>query len=528
MSTTTALAMEVPPTSGLTRYRVLIGAIVIQLLLGTIYGYSIFWQPLQSTLFPAILVRTEPQQAAEPGTVLVETSAAADRLRSQQQGYLKYAFSICVLSFAAVMVIAGRVQDVQGPRFTATIGGVLLGSGFILAGLMQHPIVLYLAHAAFTGVATTLLLMIFHALFARLDRDQFPILACVRQGIVVAGAVAGLLLGTYYVGKQGEIDQLLLLWGTVGFLAGAGVGFAYVCPIAALIKWFPTSKGLITGVAVAGFGFGAYIFSHKSFPLSAENFIKTRGIEGLFLLHGLICLVGVSLGATLLRNPPGTPPKAAADTHWQDLLRRPSFYVLWLMYFSGSLAGLMVIGIVKPFAGEQLVAAAGALLDEATRKELLAKGATAVGWLAIFNALGRIVWGFVSDRMGRTVAFVANFLIQACVMSLLASMSTEVTLAVAASVVGFNYGGCFALFPSATAELYGAKNLGVNYGWVFTSYGIAGVVGIAAGNAARTATGSYAAAFIVAAALCVASALLALVLHAILRRQKTAQAASPR
>jgi OFA family oxalate/formate antiporter-like MFS transporter len=191
------------------------------------------------------------------------------------------------------------------------------------------------------------------------------------------------------------------------------------------------------------------------------------------------------------------------------------------------MAGLMVIGILKGFAGEQLVSAAGgaAALGDTRARELFDRGVAAVGWLAVFNALGRIVWGFVSDRVGRTTAFVAMFLLQAAMMFVLGGLDTEVSLAVGASIVGFNFGGNFALFPSATADLFGAKNLGANYGWVFTSYGIAGVVGIVAGNAARTLTGSYAAAFSVAGALCIVSAALAVAMRVQRARATTRPAA---
>ena len=145
-----------------------------------------------------------------------------------------------------------------------------------------------------------------------------------------------------------------------------------------------------------------------------------------------------------------------------------------------------------------------------------------MGWLAIFNAVGRIAWGFISDRIGRTIAFVAMFVAQAVMMFVLGAMQTEVSLAVAASVVGFNFGGNFALFPSATADLFGSRNLGANYGWVFTSYGLAGVVGIAAGNTAKTMTGSYTAAFAVAGVLCLVSAGLAVGLAVAHRRQAAA------
>jgi OFA family oxalate/formate antiporter-like MFS transporter len=513
------------------RARVLVGAILIQLILGTVYGYSIFWRPLDARVFPPIVTQAEFQLLEEGGSYVREVTVVADdaakkRRESEQQGYLKYAFSICILSFAGTMVLAGRVQDVKGPRFTATIGGLLLGGGFLVAGLMNHFLVFYLAHAAFAGVVTMLLLALYRTLTRNVDVTRMPMLRDAHLAIVAVCVVAAVLMGERYVGRMGEIDRLFMLWGTVGFLAGAGIGFAYVCPIAALIKWFPTRKGLVSGLAVAGFGFGAYIFSHPQLPFSAENYLRDHGIVSLFTAHGLVSLVAVAIGASLLSNPP-TSTQVKFESAWQDTLRRPAFYVLWLMFFSGAMAGLMVIGILKGFAGEQLVNAAGgaAALGEGRARELFDRGVAAVGWLAVFNALGRIVWGLVSDRVGRTTAFVAMFLLQAAMMFVLGGLDTELSLAVGASIVGFNFGGNFALFPSATADFFGAKNLGANYGWVFTSYGIAGVVGIVAGNTARTLTGSYGAAFSVAGVLCIVSAALAIGMR-VQRRRAAAQASA--
>jgi len=151
--------------------------------------------------------------------------------------------------------------------------------------------------------------------------------------------------------------------------------------------------------------------------------------------------------------------------------------MLWAMFFSGALAGLTVIGVAKGFAGEQLVTAAGAVTPE-VRQNLMEKGALAVGSLSIFNAIGRIVWGTISDRLGRTITFVIMFAFQAVMMFILPLLTTETAITLGAGLVGFNFGGNFAVFPSATADLFGSKNLGANYGLVFTSYGVAGVAGI--------------------------------------------------
>ncbi len=521
VTTTTA-----PPDKG-KRFQVLIGAILVQLILGTVYGYSIFWEPLSSNIFPVVL--TEAQQTTQiqagtftEGAIVVADVAAVNIEMAKQQGILKYAFSICILSFAAVMVIAGRVQDVHGPRIPAIIGGLLMGTGFIYAGLMSNAIVFYLAHALFAGVVTLLILMIFDAFFGHAQEDSV-IVRYAPMGIMTTCIVASIMLGNQYVGKIAEMDRLLLLWGTIGFMAGAGIGFAYVCPIAALMKWFPDHKGLVSGIAVAGFGLGAYLFSQN---WGALGYIGKQGIFPFFIAHGAICIVGVTAGALLLCNPPDTHPAAKKalmpDSKWQETLKDPAFYLLWLMFFSGAMAGLMVIGIIKVFAGEQLVSAAmeaGGTLSSSEISTLMLKGSAAVGLLAIFNAVGRIVWGFISDKIGRTATFVSMFLLQAGIMFFLAGMKTEASLSFGAALVGFNFGGNFALFPSATADFFGAKNLGANYGWVFTAYGIAGVVGIAAGNFAKVLTGSYAAAFTLAAVLCLLSAGLAIVLQMMQKRK---------
>lgn len=480
-----------------TRWRVMGGAIVIQLILGTVYGYSIFWQPLERDWFPS-------------------AAGSADAVVTQSQ--MKYAFGICLLSFAGSMIFAGRLQDLRGPRFTAAIGGALLAGGFLIAGQAHHLATYYVCHALLMGVVTIGLLTLSHALFGRVDPEAWPIVRFVPHGIVAAVVVCGVVLGNQFVtGDQG--DRLFLLWASVGLIAGVGIGFAYVCPIAALVKWFPRQKGMVAGIAVAGFGLGAWLFSQQ-WVLGAVGFIEQYGIRTFFSVHALVCLVAVCGAAMLLANPPspsvGAPSgaaggAAAGELAWRQTLRTASFYKVWLMFFSGALAGLMVIGILKPFAGQQLLDAAtagGAALDELTRRDLLMKGAEAVAWLAVFNAIGRIFWGWASDRIGRSAAMTAMFALQSVAMLTLSALDTSWTLAIGSAFVGFNFGGNFAVFPSLTADLFGSRNLGANYGWVFTSYGVAGVSGVALGNAAMQATGSYFTAFAIAAALCLASAVL--------------------
>ena len=518
-----------------TRYVVLVGALIVQLVLGTLYGYSIFWRPLELEIFPPTLTAQQAEargidangvRPGEPRTidsddgtiVIAATAPEVARIQAQHQGYLKYAFSIAVFAFAVTMVIAGRIQDVTGPRIPALIGAFLMGTGFILAGFMKSAVVFYLAHSALMGALAIVLLLLLHAVTAKVDPTENPMVRWAPYGIMTMVIVLGVGLSDRYVGDAGPFNRLMVLWGTVGVLAGAGIGFAYVCPIAALVKWFPKQKGLVTGLAVTGFGLGAYVF--KGQTLGAKGFLEEHGITTFFIVHGLVSLIAISFGALLLRNPTGVAAtKTSADTGWQETLKRPAFYLIWLMFFSGSVAGLMVIGILAPFVREQV------LKGGVDAVQAGAIGATAVGVLAVFNAAGRVVWGVLSDRIGRTLSFIVVFVLQAVVLFMLGGLKGAMGLYIAAAVVGFNYGGNFALFPSATADMFGSKNLGANYGWVFTSYGIAGIVGVAAGNVAKEQTGEYRYAFWMAAALCLVSAALALVLRPMAEREAARVAA---
>jgi len=514
-------ALLVRESSTAARWRVLVGALMVQLILGTIYGYSVFRQPLETRLWPQVLSSPQAQAILAAGgslpadAVVLPDATQVAREHALRQGYLKYAFAVCLLSFAASMVFAGRLQDVIGPRITATVGGALLGVGFLLAGFFSTPVIYQVCHGLLMGAAALLAALAVERLSraAGLTRSTREAL---KLAVVTSIVVVGVALGFQAVRVSLE-TRVLMLWLTIGLIAGAGVGFAYVCPIAALVKWFPAHKGLVSGIAVAGFGFGAYLFSGKS-VLGAVGFIERYGVEAFFRIHALVSVAIVGAGAWLLCNPPSSRPPGrpglieAKEAGWRDLLRTGRFYLVWLMFFSGAMAGLMIIGILKPFAGSQLVEAAlrdATAIADSVRNDLLLQGAQAVGVLAIFNAAGRIVWGLLSDRIGRTRAMTLMFIFQGVTMLALITLDTRLELALGAACVGFNFGGNFALFPSLTADLFGSKNFGANYGWVFTSYGIAGVIGVWVGNTAQRVTGSYFAAFALAAALCLISAGLA-------------------
>ncbi len=384
-------------------------------------------------------------------------------------------FAVGLATFAVVMILGGQWQAKASPALVVRAGGVLLGLGYILA---------------------------------RFGGPSLP----------------GLLI-------------------TVGVIAGAGIGLAYVVPIAVGVKWFPDKKGLITGLAVAGFGFGALLWIKVADP-GGGRLIARIGVENVFMVYGIAFLALVMLGSIWMKNPPvgwrpaGWEPAHAGgnratgeQAHFEprDMLRTPQFYMLWAMFIFGAMAGLMVIGIIKLFGIDALQARGG--LDEV---QASAVAGTAMGvFFAISNGIGRIVWGTLSDRIGRKASFVLMMGTQGLMMFAFFHMGgTPALLYVGAAVVGFNFGGNFALFPTATADYFGNRNVGKNYGWVFTAYGVGGIVGpIMAGefkdlgkaaiegaaseaDALAAAMNAWYPAFIIAAAACLAAAVLGLLLKA--------------
>jgi len=418
----------------LNRWTVVVGALIVQVILGTVYAFSVFVKPLEMEFYWS---RTTTQ----------------------------WAFSIALLTFALTMIPAGRLQDRVGPRRVATLGGVLLGLSFLLAAFLV---------------------------------------------------------------KENRPWALYLTYGVIG---GAGIGCAYVCPIAACMKWYPDKKGLITGLAVAGFGAGALFFAGPAsvllLPTGPDEFAMNGleilmvglglskgsgfgiGWQAFFVLHGIVCTVAVILGASLLRNPPkGWKPegwnpeedhhKISVEMDWKGMLNTPMAGMLWLTCIFSATSGLMAIGQWKPMMTTILQ---GRIFAPEWMGSF-GRFAEPVGILAIFNALGRIFWGKISDLIDRPRAMMVMFLVQGMTFMLLVSVKTPLAIFVASALVGLNFGGNFALFPSATADYFGTKNIGNNYGWIFTAYGIAGILGPVAGGVLFDATQRYMMAFVFAGILC--------------------------
>ncbi len=366
-------------------------------------------------------------------------------------------FSVGLLVFALFTIIGGRLQGKLGPMKVALTGGALLGLGYILASFM----------------------------------------------------------GASFIGK------LIFL----GIVAGAGIGLAYVVPIATAVKWFPDKKGLVSGLAVAGFGFGAFIWILIANPPSVLGFTglisaqtgayayTVANVDFAFLVYGIMFLVLVLAGSLVMKNPPAgwkpagwTPPQATGKTSVlgckpKEMLKSSSFYILWVMFLVGALAGLMVIGNVQNFAKSATdgFIAYGFSVQEAVDFAVIG----AAVCLPIFNGAGRIAWGQISDRIGRGKALMAMFAFQTAMMAIFFfTTSNPILFYVVAALIGFNFGGNFALFPVSCADSFGAENLAINYGFLFTAYGIGGVVGPILAGMVQDAGLSFLYAFLPAAALC--------------------------
>ncbi len=335
----------------------------------------------------------------------------------------QWIFSVGLAVFALVMIYAGKLQKRIGPRKVCMAGGIVLGLGYILGGLLG---------------------------------------------------------GSFW-------GQILF----IGVVGGAGIGLGYVVPIAVGMKWFPDKKGLITGLAVAGFGFGALIWvklgdSWFGGLLNTASVFGLPSCQSVFLIYGVIFTILVLLGSIVMVNPPDgwlpegyTPPVATAgavskgtdEYQSNEMLRTPQFYMLWVTFLFSAMAGLMVIGIIKLFGIDAL----SSIMD---KKAASIAAGTAMSWYAIFNGLGRIAWGSASDKIGRKLSITLLTLFQGIIMLLFFNLGqTAMGLVVGACIIGFNFGGNFALFPGATADNFGTKSVGVNYPWIFTSYGFAGIFG---------------------------------------------------
>lgn len=351
-------------------------------------------------------------------------------------------FAVGLVAFAVVMVFAGRGLGKFGPRKMAAMGGITLGVGYILAGLLGGT-------------------------------NFWVVCLC------------------------------------IGLIGGAGIGLGYVVPIAVGVNWFPDKKGLITGLAVAGFGFGA--MGWVKLAGAWGHLIEFQGISTTFLIYGMAFTVLILIGSIWMVMPPkgwrpenfevSAPQAAKGSQNYtvQEMLRTPQFYLIFITFSVSAGAGLMSIGLMKLYPMEALQAAGYGMAEASA----IAGTAMAV-FFSLANGIGRIVWGSLSDMIGRRKSVATMTAIQAVALFAFTSMAgNEYLLYFGALLIGFNFGGNFALFPTLTADVFGNDSIGQNYPFIFLSYGVGDVAGPLLGGAMGD-MGDFPLAFSICASACLA------------------------
>ncbi len=313
-----------------------------------------------------------------------------------------------------------------------------------------------------------------------------------------------------------DITTLTLLYGVIG---GTGAGVVYGCPIAVVAKWFPQKSGLAIGLTVMGFGVSALVVAPL---LKAMIDNPAIGILHTFLYAGIAFLIMILLLAQLLRFPPAdwqpadtktatgpaiSPPPASNLTR-REMLKTRHFYALWMTYTIGCLAGLMAIGIASPVGTEV------AKLDAAM-------ATLAVSLFAIFNGLGRPLFGAITDKLGPRHTAMLSFAMILGVSLLVSFFGHENALLYffAFCVLWMCLGGWLAIAPTATGIFFGKKHYAQNYGLIFTAYGAGAILGTLISGNIKDLTGSYLGAFPIVAAL----ATLGMIIAAIGLRPEKAQ-----
>jgi len=354
--------------------------IVLQLILGTVYAWSVFKKPL--------IANHGWSEPAVQGT-----------------------FMIIIAMIGLAAAFGGMLVDKKGPKFVATIGAILYAFGTLMAGV-----------ADMTG-------------------------------------------------------NIWILYIGYGFIGGIGNGMGYVVPIATLIRWFPDKRGLVTGLAVMGFGLGAFFIGKI-----APGMVTNMGVANTFFTLGVIYLIFCTAAALMFRNPPagwlpdGFTPSAktvsAADSFsWDEAKKTPQWYMIWAMLFLNVSAGLGLLSQLSPMGQDILKQS---ISDPA---ELAAKGGLILAIASIFNGLGRLFWASLSDKIGRKNVFLVMFASQAALYFYLPQINSATTFTIAACYLLACYGGGFAVMPTVAADAFGPTYIGKVYGFVLTAWGAAGVVG---------------------------------------------------
>jgi oxalate/formate antiporter len=336
-------------------------------------------------------------------------------------------------------------------------------------------------------------------------------------------SIGALLSGGSWV-ISAWVQSVWALYLTYGVLGGFGTGIIYVGIIGLMVRWFPDRRGLATGLAAAGYGFGAFF---TSFPI--DSMIKSSGYAHTLVVWGIIQGVIGILAAQGLRTPPenyhaegSTAPAALASAQSgrsyspREMLQNPVFYLLFIMMSMMSTSGLMVTSNVGPFAKEYGVASVAVLGMAALPLSLTLSRLT--------NGLTRPFFGWVSDHIGREGTMALAFALEAAaILILFAYIDRPALFVVLTGLVFFGWGEIFSLFPSTLTDTFGPKFAATNYGCLYIAQGVGSILGGPAAAFLKQWTGSWTAVFIVVAVLDAVTALLAITLLRQLRRRHFAR-----
>jgi OFA family oxalate/formate antiporter-like MFS transporter len=324
-----------------------------------------------------------------------------------------------------------------------------------------------------------------------------------RKGPRIVALTGGFLYGVGVLLASLSDHGLWWLYLTYGVIGGTGVGFSYIVPVAVLVKWFPDRRGLITGVAVGGFGAGALVTA----PV-ATRLIQSVGVLPTFAYLGVAFLIVTMVSGYFMQNPPegwkpeGWVPRVSQasqrsnrDYTLGEALRTWQWWALWLLLFLNTSAGISVISQEAP------------LFQELARVSAVV-AAGMVGVASIGNAFGRVFWAWASDSITRRATFILMFLAQAILFWALANVNSAAMLTVVAFVILMCYGGGFGTMPAFTADYFGSKNVGPIYGLMLTAWGFASAFGPLLIAYLRQASGVYRGALHVIAAVMAVSMLL--------------------
>lgn len=325
------------------------------------------------------------------------------------------------------------------------------------------------AHGWSAGEATAAfqLVILFLGLSAALGGRFVDRFGSRRVALISALAFS---LATALAGLADSLGSRWLLWLGYGVLGGVGNGLGYIIPVVLLVRWFPDKKGLVTGLAIMGFGLGAAVMGK-----AAPQLIPTLGIANTFYLSAAIALVIMLMAVAFLVNPPAgwavqtptapaRPAAAPISVDFAAARRMPQFYLLWLILFINISAGIALVCNLSPLAQSQAGLSA-------------AEAGTLVFVCSLFNGLGRLFWAAISDRIGRRSAFLFILGSQAPLFLLLPYVHGAVAFCVLASYIFMCYGGGFAVMPAFAAETFGPAHMGGIYGKLLLAWGLGGILG---------------------------------------------------